>query len=140
MQHRLIRRTVLEPDRIPDLVPQPTTDLLSHPRRDGHGGDSTRLGAGDLEAVCGVAGFVEILRELSRLAGASLGFDDEDLVVGDGLEKVVAVRVDGKGFSDGSDGFGWEKGGGRGIAKGVRQEMKEEGESRGLRGMGKVED
>jgi hypothetical protein len=83
---------------------------------------------------------VEILRELSRLAGASLGFDDEDLVVGDGLEKVVAVRVDGKGFPDGSDGFGWEKGGGRGIAKGVRQEMKEEGESRGLRGMGKVED
>ena len=77
---RLRARAVLETDRVADFLPKTASDLLRDTLRDGHGGDTTRLRAADLELV-GVTGFGEILGHLGRLAGTGVTDDDEDLVL-----------------------------------------------------------
>ena len=64
---RLGACTVLKTDRVADFLAQPTPDFLSDTLRDGHGGDTTRLGAANLATV-GETGFGEVLRHLGCLA------------------------------------------------------------------------
>lgn len=106
VQDRLVTRAVLETNRVPDFVPDSHADLLRDSSGDRHGGDSTRLGAGDLEPVLAVAGFHEVLGELGRLARSGFGLNDEDLVLGDSLEELLPECKNGKGLPDGGDGLG----------------------------------
>ena len=64
---RLGARTVFETDRIADFLSQPTPHFLGHTLRDGHGGDTTGLGAAYLATV-GETSFGEVLCHLGGLA------------------------------------------------------------------------
>ena len=54
--------------------------LFTDTLRDGHGGDTTRLGATD-DAKVTIAVLVQELRELGRFAGAGLADDDDHYMV-----------------------------------------------------------
>ena len=92
----LLGRAVLESNAVADLVPELGVELVRHTCRHTHGSDATRLRAADLHALGGVAVLVQILRNLRRLARARLADDDEDLVIAHGLQKLLAVVVDGQ--------------------------------------------
>lgn len=78
----------------PHLVAQLHPHLLSHTSRHTHGCYTSRLRAPDLLAVLGEAGLVQVLGDLRGLAGAGLSFNDEHLVILDGLHQLVSVSVD----------------------------------------------
>ena len=77
---RLRARAVLETDRVADFLPKTATDLLCDTLRDGHGGDTTRLGAA-YPALVRVACLGEVLDHLRGLAGTGVADDDEYLVL-----------------------------------------------------------
>lgn len=118
----LIRRAILKPNRVAHLVAESASHFLGDTSRNRHGGYSTRLRTADLEAAFGETAFVQVLRELSRLARARLAFDDDDLVLPYGVEELLAPFVDGERLADLVDGLGC---GGKGQL-GVRLEDERE--------------
>lgn len=97
LEDGLVGGRVLEADGVAHLVADLDAHLVGDARGDGHGGDAAGLRAADLEPAAGVAGLVEVLRELGGLAGAGLADDDEDLVPLDGVEEALAPLVYGEG-------------------------------------------
>lgn len=73
-------RAILETNGVADLLAETASDLLGDTLGDRHSGDTTRLGAADLELV-GESSFGEVLGHLSRLARSRVSDDDEDLVL-----------------------------------------------------------
>ena len=73
-------RTVLETDRVPDFLPKTASNLLRDTLRDGHGSDTTRLGAA-YPALVRVACLGEVLDHLRGLAGTSVADDNEHLML-----------------------------------------------------------
>jgi hypothetical protein len=94
LEHGLVARAVLEPDGVADLGADAAPYLLRDARGDGHGGDAPGLGAADLHAVLGVAGLVQVLGQLRRLARTCFGDNNENLVLLDGSENVVTELKD----------------------------------------------
>lgn len=107
LDRRLIARAILEPNRVPHFLSDPTPYFLRYTSRHGHRRHSTRLSASDLLAVFAVARFVEVLRELGRFARTGFAFDNEDLVLRYGVEELFPPGVDGEGLADFVDGLGW---------------------------------
>jgi hypothetical protein len=62
-------RAILETDRVPDLLAQPTTHFFCHSLCDRHGGNTTRLGTTDLP-VLRETRFCEVLDDLRGLPGS----------------------------------------------------------------------
>ena len=94
LEHRSLRRAVLEADRVADVVAELAPHLLRDARRHRHGRDAARLRAPHDLAATGVARLVQVLRDLRRLAAPRLADDDQHLVRVDGLEDLLAVRED----------------------------------------------
>lgn len=67
-------------------------DLLRDSGSDAHGSDSPRLRDANL-AKLGVADLMQVLWHLCRLSRACLGHDDQNLVVSDGGEQLISVRI-----------------------------------------------
>lgn len=91
----LVTRAILESNGISNLPSQSTSYFFSYTSGDRHGSDSTRLSTSNLLAVFTVTGLHEVLRELSRLARSSFSFDDEDLIVCDCFEELLAPGENG---------------------------------------------
>lgn len=80
LEHRLGARHVLETDAVADLLAEDDVHLVGDTLGDGHGGDSTGLGAGD-ELAGEVGEFIvdDVLRDLGGFAGTGFTDEDEDL-------------------------------------------------------------
>ena len=81
---------VLEPDRVSHVLAQLAADLVSDSFGDGNRGHPPRLRAAN-QAVAVKALFHQILRQLRGLARARLANDDDDLVVPDHPEELLAT-------------------------------------------------
>jgi hypothetical protein len=66
----------------------------------GHGGDSSGLGASNFFVVLSVAEFVKVLGELGGFSGTGFADHDDDLVVVDELHEFLAVLENGQGLLD----------------------------------------
>lgn len=73
----------------------PGYHLLRHPPRHGHGGNAARLGHGN-DAILGVAGVHQVLRDLRGFARPGLAHAHDDLVRGHGLQQLVLEFKDGE--------------------------------------------
>jgi len=82
---------ILETDRIPDLLAQPTAHFFCHSLCDRHGGNTTRLRTTNLPAL-GETCFCEVLDDLRGLPGSRVSDDDKDLVLQGSSVKFSANR------------------------------------------------
>ena len=87
-------RVVGEADLVADEVAELDLHLLGDALRDRAGGDPAGLGVPDLAGRSTPAQLEAHLRQLGRLARARLARDDDDLVVADRREDVVAPLDD----------------------------------------------
>mmetsp|Transcript_3318 Transcript_3318/g.6867 ORF Transcript_3318/g.6867 Transcript_3318/m.6867 type:complete len:354 (-) Transcript_3318:230-1291(-) len=86
---------LLEPNRVPDFVPELHPHFRGHACRHRHCRDSPRLSATD-DAAVSIPNLVEILGHLSCLSASRLSDNDDDLEIPDRLEEIVSVFVDGQ--------------------------------------------
>ena len=82
-----------EPDGVADACAERRAELLGDALRDRAGGDAARLGVAD-EALHAAAELETHLRQLRALPRAGLAGDDDDLVVADGRQQLVAAGRD----------------------------------------------
>jgi hypothetical protein len=80
--------TILETDRVTDLLTKTTPDLFCDTLRDGHGSDTSRLSAPDLSVIC-EASFCEVLRHLGRLSRTCVTDNDENLMFSNSIPQFV---------------------------------------------------
>mmetsp|Transcript_6507 Transcript_6507/g.18711 ORF Transcript_6507/g.18711 Transcript_6507/m.18711 type:complete len:883 (-) Transcript_6507:1046-3694(-) len=95
LEHRFLRRAVLEADGVPHLLPQLAPHLLGNTGRDRHSSDAAGLCASDAPSFA-VPRLMQILRNLSGFTRAGLADNDQDLVFGDSLQKALLVLVHGQ--------------------------------------------
>ena len=90
---RLLARAVAEAHRVPDGLAERHAQLLGDPLRDGAGGEPARLGVAD-RAAHAAAELEAQLRQLRGLARARLPRDDDDLMVADRGQQILAPGGD----------------------------------------------
>ncbi len=90
---RVLARAVAEADRVADRVAERDVELVGDPLGHGARGDAPRLGVADRPAHAATELEAD-LRQLGRLARPGLARDDDDLVVADRREQVVAAGAD----------------------------------------------
>lgn len=105
LDHSLGRRAVLESNRVPNLLAESASKLLSHALRHGHRRHAPRLSAPD-PSPAGVTALRQVLGHLRRLTGSGLADDHEHLVIVHRLDELVpqlenrerlALRLHGQG-------------------------------------------
>jgi hypothetical protein len=85
----LVRGAVFKSNGVAHQVAQLGAHFLGDTLGDGHGGHTTRLRAPDA-APLGEAIFVEVLRELRRLARTRLSHDHDHVVLPDDAHQLLA--------------------------------------------------
>ncbi len=90
---RVLPGAIAEAHGVADGLPERDAELLGDPLGHGAGGQPARLGVGDRAADPAPELQAE-LRQLRRLARAGLAGHDDDLVVADRGEQVLAARAD----------------------------------------------
>ena len=103
-------RAILKTNRVTNLVPHPDSHLRRYSRSHGHGSHSPRLSAADLTEL-GIAYLVEILRDLSSLARPCFCNHNQDLMVFDRRQEILAIGKDREVLADLSQLFQLCKGG-----------------------------
>ena len=91
---------VFEPDGVADFLPDFDVHFLGDSGGNGHGGDSSGLGASNFFVVLSVAEFVKVLGELGGFSGTGFADHDDNLVVVDELHEFLAVLENGQGLLD----------------------------------------
>ena len=88
---RVLRTSVVEADRVTDGAAERDIELVRDPLCDGPRRDPSRLGVSDGPAHAATELEAQ-LGQLGRLARAGLPGHDDDLVIADGSEQIVATR------------------------------------------------
>lgn len=103
------RGAILEANGIAHLLPEGAAHLLRNSLGNGHGGDTTGLGASN-HSVLAVAVLAQVLGELGGLAGAGFSHDHHNLVFPDDSHQLGAIGKDGQVLPLLPDGFRAGKG------------------------------